>query len=146
MGVFEALAIVAGVAGIWLWNLSRAVNNLTYIPDNITGFSLGPPPLLTTGLIVQNTSNIDFTVHSISANVTTDGTLIGYISDFTPVTIPANSQRSVPLTLILQPLGVVNTIISIINGGVGSRNIAVDGTMNASGVQLPLSLSWKVGV
>jgi len=145
MGGFEAVLLLAGIAGVYLWNLSRAAGYLQYYPGNITGFSL-IPPVITVDLVVQNTSNITFTINSLAANVTSDGTQIGNISDFTPVVIPANSQGAVPLTLRLLPIGIVNDIISIITGGVGSRTILIKGTVNANGVQQPFELPFKVGL
>lgn len=147
MGVFEAVAIVAGIAGLYFWNLKSAASNLTWFPGNITGFSLsGYSPTITADLIVQNTSNVDFTIHSLAGNVTSDGTIIGNISSFSSVPIPANSQGSIHLILTLQPLGVVNDIISILTGGNGQRNMVVQGTVNANGVQVAFMLPYKVGV
>lgn len=147
MGVFEAVAIIAGIAGLYFWNLKNAASNLTLFPGNITGFSLaGYSPTITADLIVQNTSNVDFTINSLAGNVTSDGTIIGNISSFIPVPIPANSQGSIRLTLTLQPLGVVNDIISILTGGNGTRNMLVQGAVNANGLQVPFMLPYKVGV
>lgn len=143
----EAVAIVAGIAGLYYWNLQRSAGNLVYLPGNITGFSLsGFSPVITADIIVQNTSNSDFTINSLAGNVLSGSTLIGNIANFVPVHIGPNSQGRIPLTLTLQPLGVVNDIISIITGGSGSRTITVQGAVNANGVQAPLSLQYKVGV
>ncbi len=145
MGGLEAVLLLAGIAGVYLWNLHRAAGNLQYYAGNITGYSL-LPPMITIELVVQNTSNVTFTISSLAANVTSDGTQIGNISDFIPVTIAPNNQGVVPLTLRLLPLGLVNDIISIITGGSGSRNIKIEGTVNANGIQSPFGLSYKIGV
>jgi hypothetical protein len=145
MGGIEAILVLAGVAGLYFWNLSRAAGNLTYFPGNITGFDLFPPTVFV-DLIVQNTSNITFTINSLSANVTSDGTQIGNVSDFIPVIVPANGQGVVPLKLSLQPIGIVNDIISIITGGNGTRTILIDGSVNANGIQQSFKLPFKVGV
>src|SRR5688500_14740075 len=145
MGGFEAVLILGGIAGLYLWNLNRAAGMLTYFPGNITGFNLLPPTVYVE-LVIQNTSNIDFTISSLAANVTSDGTQIGNVSNFTPVLIPSNSQGAIPLTLSLQPIGLVNDIISLITGGNGSRTILIEGSVNANGVQQPFSLPYKVGV
>lgn len=144
MNGFAAILVLAGAAGLYLWNLKNAAGNLQYYPGKITGFSLSPL-MITVELVVQNTSNITFTINSLAASVTSDGTHIGNVSDFTPVLVPANSQGAVPLTLVLDPLGLVNDIISIITGGSGSRNIEVKGSVNANGMQQPFTLQYKVG-
>lgn len=145
MGDLGAVLIIAGVAGLYLWNLKKAAGNLQYFPGNITGFDLFPPTIYVE-LIVQNTSNISFVISSLSASVLSDSTLIGNVSDFTPVQIPANNQGVLPLRLTLMPVGLANDIISMINGGAGTRTILISGSVNANGTQQAFSLSYKVGV
>jgi len=145
MGDLGAVLIIAGAAGLYLWNLKKAASNLQYFPGSITGFNLFPPTIYVE-LIVQNTSNVSFTISSLAANVTSDSTQVGNVSDFTPVQIPANSQGVLPLTLTLQPIGLADDIISIITGGAGNRTILIQGSVNANGMQQPFSLSYKVGV
>lgn len=143
----DVLLILAGAAGIYVWNLSKAANNLTYFPGNITGISLdGLTPVVFATLIIQNTSNLSFTISSLAGSVTSNGTLIGNVSDFIPVAIPANSQGQIPLTLRMQPLGLVNDIIAILTGGNGTRTLVVAGSVNANGIQQPFSLTYNVGV
>lgn len=140
-----AVLLLAGVAGLYLWNLSRAAKNLIYLPGNITGFNL-LPPVIYLELVIQNTSNVDFTINSLAANVTSDGTVIGNVSEFVPVSLPANSQGVVPITLSLQPLGLANEIISILSGGNGYRNLEIKGSVNANGIQQSFSVQFKIGI
>lgn len=147
MGGGEVLIYLAIAAGLYIWNLGRAASNLNYFPGNITGYSIqGFSPAVYIELIVQNTNNVSFTLNSLAGNVFTDGTLIGNISNFMPVEIPGNSQVPIPLTLTLQPMGLVNEIIEIITGGVGGRDIRIQGSVNANGFQEPFSIDYKVGV
>jgi hypothetical protein len=141
------LAILAGAAGLYLWSKGRAATNLLFFPGNITGFSLnGIYPVLYINLLVQNTNNTSFHLNSLAGNVTSNGTQIGNISNFTGVEIPGNSQINVPITLTLQPLTLVNDIIGIITGGSGSRDLKLDAVANVDGVQATFSLSYKLGV
>lgn len=143
----EVVLLIAGVVVLYFANLSRAAGNLLYDPGNITGFSLsGISPIIYAELIVQNTSNVSFTINSLAGTVSTDSTVIGNISDFTPVSIPGNTQGVLPLTLKLQPIGLVSDIIALITGGTGSKNLKIEGTVNANGIQEPFSLSYKLGV
>ena len=141
------LLVLGGAAALYYVNLSRSAGNLNYLPGNVTGFSLsGISPIIYADLIVQNTSNVTFTINSLSANVLTDSTRIGNLANFTPVQIPGNSQGVIPLTLQLEPLTLVNDIIGIITGGSGKKNLIIQGTVNANGIQAPFSLSYKLGV
>lgn len=145
MGVFEAVALLAGLAGLYLWNLSRAASNLIYLPGSITGFNL-LPPIVYLEILIQNTSNVDFTINSMAANVTCDGTLVGNVSEFVPILIPANSQGAIPITLTFMPLGLVNEIIEIISGSAnGFKNIEIKGSVNANGIQQAFLIPYKIG-
>lgn len=147
MGGLNILLLLAGAGALYLWNLSRAAGNLTFFPGSITGLSLsGTSPVITCELIVQNTSNVSFTINSMVASVYADDTLIGNISNFTPVAINGNSQGTIPLTLELLSISIVNDIIGIITGGVGKQVITVRGTVNANGIQSGFSLQYKMGV
>lgn len=143
----ELLVTLGLVAVLYFGNLYRAASNLVFFPGRITGFSIqGFSPEITAELIVQNTNNISFYVTSLAASVTSNGTLIGNVSNFTPVTIAGNSQTTIPLLLILQPLALTNNIIGIITGGSGSTEIKISGQLNADGIQAPIDLVYKIGV
>lgn len=141
-----ALLVVAGAAGLYLWNLQKAAGNLIYMPGNITGFTIsGLSPEISATLLIQNTSNINFTINSLAAVVTSDNTQIGNVSSFIPTSIPANGQAAVPIVLTLQPIGIVNEIIQLITGGTGKRDIVIQGSVNANGMQQSFSVNYKIG-
>jgi LEA14-like dessication related protein len=147
MSGIEVLIALGVVAGLYFFNLQRAAGNLVFFPGNITGFSLnGPSPTITAELVVQNTNNISFTIQSVAASVSSNGTLIGNVSNFLPVTVPGNSQAVIPLTLVLQPIALVNNIIGIITGGSGNSQVQIKGSLNADGIQAPISLTYKIGL
>lgn len=147
MSGFEVLAALGVIAGVYFWNLNRAAGNLVFFPGNITGFSLnGLSPIIQAELVVENTNNVSFTIMSIAASVSSNGTLIGNVSNFTQFQIPGNSQATIPLTLVLQPIGIVNNIIGIITGGSGGTTIQIEGSINANGIQAPISLTYKIGL
>lgn len=141
------LAALGVLAGVYFYSLYHAASNLIFFPGNITGFSLnGLSPTLQAELIVQNTNNTSFNVMSIAASVTSNGTLIGNVSNFSPFQIPGNSQATIPLTLVLQPIAIVNNIIGIITGGSGQTELSITGSLNADGIQAPISLTYKLGI
>ena len=146
MDGLSALLLFGGIGLLWYLNTSRSAANLNYYPGNVTGMSFsGISPVATVELIVQNTSNVDFTINSISGNAYTDSTLIGNVSDFSPQVIPANSQRAIPLTITLFSIGIIDQIISAFQNGFTQKKIDITGTVNANGFQVPLQLSYNVG-
>jgi LEA14-like dessication related protein len=146
MDVSVALLLLASAGGLYLWNLSKAAGNLIYLPGTFTGFSLsGISPEISATLVVQNTSNLSFTINSLAANVLSDGTQVGNVKSFVPTEIPSNSEASVPIILTMQPIGIVNEIISIMTGGVGTRKVVITGSVNANGMQQAFSVEYKLG-
>lgn len=146
MGGLEVVLLLAGAAGLYFWNLSKAASNLIYFPGNITGFQLdGISPIIYVDLIVQNTNNVSFTINSLAGNVLSNNTVIGNIKNFTPVEVAGNSQTAVPLTLVLQPIAIVGEIISVLTGSTGERNLQVHGTVNANGIQAGFDLIYNIG-
>ncbi len=146
MDGLSVLVVLAGAAGLYFWNLSKAAGNLIYFPGNITGFQLdGISPIIYVDLIVQNTNNVSFTINSLAGNVLSNDTIIGNIKNFTPIELAGNSQVAIPLTLQLQPIAIVGDIISIITGAVGERELRVHGTVNANGIQAGFDLIYKIG-
>lgn len=141
-----ALLLLAGAGGLYLWSLSKAAGNLIYLPGSFTGFSFsGISPEISATLVVQNTSNLSFTINSIAANVLSNDTQIGNVKSFVPTEIPSNSEASVPIVLTMQPIGLVNEIISIMTGGVGTRDVVITGSVNANGLQQAFSVNYKLG-
>ena len=140
------LLAIVGLGGLYFFNLSRAAGYLDFYPGDLTGFSIqGISPVITLNMLVGNTSNVDFTINSMSAAITIDGTQVGTITNFTPARILRNSQGTLPLTITLQPIGVVNQLIGIITGGNGSMNLVIQGSVNANGIQAPILLPYKIG-
>lgn len=143
----NVLILLAGGAALYFWNLARAASNLVYFPGNVTGFSLdGFSPVMFLDLLVQNTNNVSFTINSLSGSVFCDGVLIGNISNFQPVVISGNSQGTVPVKILLQPITLVNEIIRILSGGSGQKDIRLDGAVNANGIQANFAITYKIGV
>lgn len=147
MDGLSALLLIGGLVGLYYWNQSRSAGTLNYFPGNVTNISLsGINPVATVDLIVQNPSNVDFTINSISGIATTDNTQIGNVADFTPITVPANSQRPIPLTITLFSIGIIDQIVHAFQGGNIPKTINVTGTVNANGYQEPLNLNYTVGL
>jgi LEA14-like dessication related protein len=141
------LGAIALLGGYWLFSKARALGNLLFQPGSIMGFSmLGSTPIVSITLVVQNTSNTSLTVDSLAGNVSSNGTLIGNVSNFSPVLVPGNSQISMPVSLMLQPIGVVNDIIRSFQNSNFAQDIKLSGFANVNGFQLPVNIEFNVGI
>lgn len=146
MGGFEALILIAAAIGLTAYSQVKAAGHLIFVPGNITGISLdGIAPIFTAQLIVQNTSNVDFTLNSLAGNVTADSTQVGNVSNFQPVFIPSNSQAIVPLQLRMLPLGIVDNLINAFFGGFIKKEMIFDGYANANGHQVEIKMKFNIG-
>lgn len=128
-------------------NKVNAAITMIFFPGTVQGVSfVGISPVLTFSVIVQNTSNVDVTINSIAGNVFSNTQLIGNVSTFTPVFLRANSQNTITLTSQLSALGVVNDLIRAISTGNFSQDLQFTGFANVSGYQMPINVSYQVGL
>lgn len=123
-----------------------AASNLTFYPGGVQSMAfLGATPILTVLVQVQNTSNAQLTINSFSGNVTSNGTLIGNVYNFTPITILPNSMQVVLVTLQLNATGIVNDIVNIFTTRSSKQMLSVNASANVEGIQVPIDLTFQVG-
>lgn len=144
----EKVILYAGIAAvaIALALKARALANLVFTPGSVSnmGFQNSIPTADVT-VIAQNTSSTGLTVNSFSGNVFSNNYLVGNIFNFTPVTIPGNSQTPVNLSIQFKALGVVTDLIKAFQSNNFSQDITIEGYANVSGLQLPVKLSFLFG-
>lgn len=136
----------AGITAYWLWSKSNAAGHLVFSPGNITNMAFdGATPSITFQIIAQNTSGTDLLLNSLAGNITSNGSLIGNVSNFLQTPIPANSSTPVTLVASLQILGIVNDIIKAFQYGNIKQDITLTGYANVNGIQAPINLTMTVG-
>lgn len=134
------------VVGFALWRKFTALGRLVVSPGNVKSMSfVGSTPVLVVSILIQNTSQESISVDSFAANAYTDGTFIGNVSNFTPVVIPASGSIEVDLTLQLQALSIVNTILSAFQYKNFQKTVRLEGYAHVSGLQVPVDLSFTIG-
>lgn len=129
-------------------NKKNAASTLNFLPGNVYGLSFdGITPVITVGVIVQNTSNQSMTIHSLAGNVyaTQYGTKtnVGNVSFFNQQQIFANSQNTLQIQIRLSLIGLVTDIINSINNGV-SQTLTFEGYANVEAFQVPLNFTYTV--
>jgi hypothetical protein len=135
-----------GAGAFWLYSKTRALGDLIFSPGAVTGAAFsGSSPLLNVTILVQNTSGSSLQLNSFAGNVLSNGNLIGNVSNFSPITIPGNSQLLMPVTLLLQPIGIVNDIIQAVQNSHFIQNISIKGQANVNNFQLPVNVNFSVG-
>lgn len=130
-----------------LFRKSQAAGDLFYYPDKVYKFEFdGLTPMVTCGLRVQNTSNQSFNLYSFAANVKSDGYVVGNAFQFQPQSVNPNSESIVMVKLRLFPLSLVNEIVRAFETKNFTKELQVDGQMNVDNLQVPVKLTYKVGL
>lgn len=141
-----AIVAILAVFGLVAFTQGRAASNLQFFPGRVTGFSIdGINPIATAELLIQNTSNVEFTINSLAASVYSSGTLIGNISDFTPDIVGPNTQYVYPVTIRFLSLSIIDQLINAFETGSIKRDLSIEGSVNANGQQWPLKLTYTIG-
>lgn len=145
----KASPVILSAAAIIALNLiskGTAAKSLNFYPGQIKGLQFdGATPIITLGLLVQNTSNQNILFRSFAGNIYANGFLVGNVSTYQPTTIPNNSQMDYNLTVRLSPLGIVNELISIIQGNnPRSMVLELQATANIDVVRVPVVIKYSV--
>jgi hypothetical protein len=145
----EKLLLAGGLfAFIYFWgSKGLAASNLVFYPGSVSGMSFnGSTPTVQFTMQVQNTSGTDLTINSFAGNIFSSDTLIGNVYNFTPVLIPAGSMAVITVNAQLNAVSIVNDIIRAFQMKNFSENLDVNATANVQGIQVPVNLSFNVGL
>lgn len=141
--------VLTAAAGVILYSTltkANALQTLNFYPAAVKDLRFdGATPVITIGLAIQNTSNQKMILKSFAGNVSANGYLVGNVSSFIPAVIEPNRQSVLWLTLRLSLIGIVQDIISALQGGGISQNLRLSATANIDYWQVPIDIKYKVG-
>ncbi len=146
----KATPLILGVGALIAFNLVQkgsAAKSLNFYPGSVKNLQFdGTTPVVTLGLLVQNTSNQQILFKSFAGNVYANDFLVGNVSTYVPTVIPPNSQIVYNLNVRLSPIGIVNELISIIQG-TNPRKIVMElqASANIDVVRVPVNIKYSVG-
>lgn len=123
---------------------SKAAKTLNYFIQGIALAFDGFIPLLRLDIAVQNPSNEQFVIKSISGTAWLGDTNAGNFSMFQTVVIAPNAQNVVPVVVRLNPSGIVSDLIRLIQKGGYQMDLRIKGYVNANGFVNELDLDYKV--
>ncbi len=147
MGIVEVLLVLGGVFALNFYNQVSAAGHLVFFPGGITGLAFeDSSPVVSGTIIIQNTSNVEFTFASVAGNVYSDGILVGNASSFTSITVAPNSEGQLSIKIRLLLLSAANDVIDAIQNGYIKKKLTLDGSVNANGTQVPLKLEYQIGL
>lgn len=136
---------VAALVAVSLYAQKRASGFLSFYIQGIALAFEGITPVLRLNVVLQNPSNEQFVVRSLTGQVFANDELIGNISSFVTVYVNPNSAVVLPVYVRLNVISIVSDLITLIQGGGGfSQTIKVTGTANANSIMTPINLSYKI--
>lgn len=138
------LVFLAGI-GLYFYNQNRSAGFLEYIVKRVQLNWSGLSPILTVNIGIQNPSNTSFVVSGLAGTLYANGEPISNVSSFAEVSIPAKTEAVYPLDCRLSLIGVASDIVKIFSGGGIAQTLKFDGTVNANGVALPITLNFTIG-
>lgn len=135
-----------GAGALLLYSKANAAGSLFFLPGRISNISFdGATPVIQLSLIAQNTSSQGLTIESLAGNILTGSNIIGNFSNFTPVHIAGNSQSTIPVTIRMQLIGLVQDIINSFVSGGFTKRLRLQGLVNAGFVRAPVDVTFEVG-
>lgn len=140
----QILLPIAGLLAIGLFAQSKAAKFLNFF---IKGAALAwdaATPVLKLDVAVQNPSNQQFVVRSISGTAYLRDATAGTFSMFQTVVINPNSEAVIPLYVRLNPSGIVSDLIRMMQVGGSGITVRLQGHVNANGFVNELSLNYKI--
>lgn len=141
--------ILATAAALIAYNLfakTKASGTLNFYPTKVINLGFdGLTPVATLGLAAQNPSNQRFTIRAITGNVSSNGYLIGNISQFMNQVIEPTASSTLYIDIRLSLLSVVNDLITAFQTNNFSQDMIFKGWINVDGFLQPLEIKYKVG-
>ena len=129
---------------IGLFAQGKAAGMLSYIVKS-AGLSFeGVTPVLKLNVTVQNPSNQQFVIRSITGEATIDGDTVGNFYMFQTVAVYPNSEQIVPLYVRLNSTAIVSDLVRLIQLGGNSLEVRMKGFINVNGFVSDLNLNYKV--
>jgi hypothetical protein len=142
--------VLLGGAALIAYNIfikGKALGSINFLPGQIKSFSFdGATPVLTVGIVAQNTSNQKFVIRSIAGSVTADSYYVGSVSYFNSVDVLPNSQVQVFVNIRFAAIGIVQDIINAFQTNDYTQEVIFKGYANVDNFQVPIENKYKVGL
>jgi len=141
--------LLFGAAALLAYNFlvkGKALGSINFLPGQIHSFDMnGTTPVLTVGVIAQNTSSQKFIIRSIAGTVYSDGYMVGSVSFFNTAEVQPNSKSQIFVQIRFAPLGIVQSIINAFQTNDFSQEVIFKGFANVDNFQIPINNKYKVG-
>lgn len=139
-------ALLIGAAALVAYEFQQLGTAAQTVQFQFSGVQINSVTSYNIQILIQNISNISCTVNAMTGTITLNGTQIGNISDFQPVTIGARAQQIVNVVLNPNILALPIAVQQLVNNPSGTLNFEVNGNANVNGLILPFDLTQSITV
>jgi hypothetical protein len=91
--------------------------------------------------LVQNVSNTSAQLNALAGTVSINNNVVGNLSNFQPVTVPATAQQEVNVDFKPNLIGLTSEALQLLGSSGQTLTFAVNGTMNVNGLLLPFNVT-----
>jgi hypothetical protein len=137
------ILLIGGAAAIYFLRMGVMGQNITFIFRNIKikgGTIIQPNIIVTLG--VQNPTNNEAIIKSVTGKLIYEGKTFATFSNFTESTIKANSESLLNITAIPNFSGVIDVINNVILNRRNGAEIKITGTANVNNIVIPINSSF----
>jgi hypothetical protein len=136
--------IIGGLAAWFFISARNLSQNIKFVIRRISfgGTFLQPKIFIT--LAAQNPTNAGATVKSIVASINYKGNTFADVSSFQVQNIRPQSENMIVLTAQPSAIGIFSTVRNIIQDKKFVNDIAIVGTANIDGVNVPINLQYGI--
>lgn len=136
---------IAGFIGYKLFNKAKAGGDLVFFPRGIRAIRFeGANPILELNLGIANTSNQEFTINAIAGNLYTNGTYVGYVSNFNHTAIHAQTEVSLVVSCRMSLLGIVSQLLDGLQNGTWEQDVQLELNANVDNISVPVKINYKL--
>lgn len=144
--------LIIGGAAVAAWYLflgGKSVFNLTRLNFLLGKVGIqfdGITPIAVLDIYAQNPTGSTYDLSAISGQLYFNGTNIGNIAYFNPLTIAAVSQTKIIVPVRLSLIGAATQLLPILTGGlkIPQAVMRVVGTVNVNSIPAPIDLSFSI--
>jgi LEA14-like dessication related protein len=138
--------LLLGAAGFGAWYLFNHAQSAANLQIDLSDAGITNINDITIDLLMSNTGNAPVQINSLAADVTVNGDLIASVSDFTGLTIPANSQKTATVHAKPNILQLPTAIRDLVNSNTNNYVFNLKGNVNLNGAQLPIDITKQITV
>ncbi len=143
----KRVLLITALLGFVGWKLYKKVQDADKLSVDIdsadTQASRGILPNIRVTLLVKNPTGSTIKINSIKGDLFINNVKVGYIHDFVPVTIVANSATKLPIVFVPEYLNAMDIVTTLVINSLNAP-VTFNGTIIADSFTIPITKTFKL--